>query len=41
MPRSEKIRLADDVVSNDGTLESLKEKIISLHNSYLELSAQK
>ena len=41
MPRSEKIRLANDIVSNDSTLESLREKIISLHNTYIELSRKK
>ena len=41
MPRSEKIRLANDIVSNDSTLESLREKIISLHSTYIELSRKK
>ena len=41
MPRSEKIRLANDIVSNDSTLESLREKIISLHDTYIELSRKK
>jgi dephospho-CoA kinase len=41
MPRSDKISLANDIVSNDSTLENLKEKIISLHDTYIELARKK
>ena len=36
MPRSEKITLANDIVTNNGTLEDLRKEIISLHNNYLK-----
>ena len=41
MPRSDKINLANDIVSNDSTLENLREKIISLHDTYIELARKK
>ena len=41
MPRSEKITLANDIVTNNGTLEDLRKEIISLHNNYLKLSNKK
>ncbi len=41
MPRSEKISLASDIVINNGSLEDLREEIISLHNNYLKLSNKK
>ncbi len=41
MPRSEKITLANDIVTNNGTLEDLRKEIISLHNNYLKLSDKK
>jgi len=41
MSRSEKITLANDIVTNNGTLEDLRKEIISLHNNYLKLSDKK
>ena len=41
MPRSEKITLANDIVTNNGTLEDLRKEIISLHYNYLKLSDKK
>ena len=41
MSRSEKITLANDIVINNGSLEDLREEIISLHNNYLKLSDKK
>ena len=41
MPRSDKVNLANDIVSNDSTLENLREKIISLHDTYIELARKK
>ena len=41
MPRSEKITLANDIVTNNGTLEDLRKEIISLHNNYLKSSDKK
>jgi dephospho-CoA kinase len=35
LSRQEKIELADDVISNEGSLADLEEKIKALHNSYL------
>ena len=36
MPRSEKQRLANDIVVNDGLLEHLHQKLKPLHLSYLQ-----
>ena len=41
MSRSEKITLANDIVTNNGTLEDLRKEILSLHNNYLKLSDKK
>ena len=41
MSRSDKISLANDIVTNNGSLEDLKKEIISLHNNYLKLSNKK
>lgn len=38
MPRDEKRRRADDVVSNDSTLAALQEKLAALHARYLALA---
>ena len=41
MSRSDKISLANDIVTNNGSLEDLKKEIISLHHNYLKLSNKK
>ena len=41
MSRSDKISHADDIVTNNGSLEDLKKEIISLHHNYLKLSNEK
>lgn len=38
MPRQEKLALADDIVDNNGTLEALQSAVLTLHESYLNLS---
>ena len=38
MPRAERIALADDVIVNDGNLNSLKEKVLEIHEKYQQLS---
>lgn len=35
MSREDKIKIADDVVTNEGSLDDLEEKIRALHSSYL------
>lgn len=39
MPREERLRAADDVISNDGSLENLKLQVKRLHDKYLELAS--
>ncbi len=36
--RDSRLSLADDIIENNSTIESLKEKVASLHNKYIELS---
>ncbi len=36
--REARLAKADDVISNDGSMDSLKTKVLTLHNQYLELS---
>lgn len=36
LPRSERIRRADDIISNDGSLSALREKIKDLHKNYMQ-----
>ena len=38
MPREEKLKLADDIVDNNGTLEELQRAILTMHDKYLNLS---
>lgn len=38
MPREQKIKLADDVIVNDGQLEHLYQQLEALHQTYLTLS---
>ncbi|MCF3127411.1 dephospho-CoA kinase [Acinetobacter soli] len=38
MPRSEKLKRADDVVHNEGTLDELYEQLMRLHTDYLTRS---
>ncbi len=37
MPRSKRLQLADDIIVNEDTLESLEEKVIELHEKYQSL----
>jgi dephospho-CoA kinase len=37
MPRSKRLMLADDIIVNEGTLESLEEKVLELHEKYQKL----
>ena len=39
IPREERLRAADDVISNDGNLENLKLQVKRLHAKYLELAS--
>ena len=39
IPRAERLRAADDVISNDGSLENLKLQVKRLHYKYLELAS--
>lgn len=39
IPREERLRAADDVISNDGSLENLKLQVKRLHYKYLELAS--
>ena len=39
IPREERLRAADDVISNDGSLENLKLQVKRLHDKYLELAS--
>ena len=36
--RSDRLKLADDVITNNGTMTALKDKIKALHQQYLKLS---
>lgn len=38
LPRAERVRRADDVLSNDGSLEALRAQVARLHQRYLELA---
>ena len=38
LPRAERVRRADDVLSNDGSLEALRAQVERLHARYLELA---
>ena len=40
LPREERLRAADDVISNDGSLENLKLQVERLHYKYLELASR-
>ena len=40
MPRAEKIKRADDVISNDAELAQLYEKLVPMHQFYLQLAAK-
>ena len=37
MPRAKRLALADDIIVNEGPLESLKEKVLALHEKYQQL----
>jgi dephospho-CoA kinase len=36
--RSDRLNKADDILTNEGTLHELKDKVLALHTQYLELS---
>jgi dephospho-CoA kinase len=38
--RQSRLAAADDVIENDGSLAALREKVIALHERYLELAAE-
>ena len=38
MSRKERLQKADDVLDNEGNIDSLKSRIEALHSRYLELS---
>jgi len=38
--RQSRLAAADDVIENDGNLVELREKVIALHEEYLELAAR-
>lgn len=40
LPRAERLRRADDVLHNDGSIEALRARVGELHNRYLELARQ-
>lgn len=40
MPRAERLRLADDVVSNDGSIDDLRQQVAQLHQHYLHRSSE-
>lgn len=39
IPREKRLRAADDVISNEGSLENLKLQVKRLHDKYLELAS--
>lgn len=39
--RQERLNIADDVIYNDGSMDELKQKTISLHRQYLQLAQAK
>jgi dephospho-CoA kinase len=41
LPRSRRLEQADDVLSNDADIQSLREQVESLHQRYLQAAAQK
>jgi dephospho-CoA kinase len=38
--RNERLSIADDIISNDGDIESLKKQIIGLNDRYKNLSGK-
>jgi dephospho-CoA kinase len=40
LPRAERLRRADDVIRNDGTLDDLRQRVAVLHQSYVRLSSE-
>jgi dephospho-CoA kinase len=40
LPRAERLRRADDVIGNDGTLDDLRERVALLHQTYARLSSE-
>jgi len=39
IPRAERLRCADDIIQNDGDMESLRQQVERLHQRYLAISA--
>ncbi len=40
MPRAERLRLADDVIHNDGGMDELRRQVLQLHLAYLSRSSE-
>ena len=41
MPRAKRLALADDIIVNEGPVESLKEKVLALHEKYQQLKLKR
>jgi dephospho-CoA kinase len=41
LPRTDKLKLSNQVIVNDGTLEELKEKVLKQHEAYLKMASDK
>ena len=39
MPRAQRNSLADDIISNEGTIDELREKIKQIHDKYINTCA--
>ena len=39
LPRSERLKRADDVIENDGSLQQLRPRVAALHRFYLDRSS--
>ena len=39
--RQKRLDAADDIISNDGTLNDLRKRVVELHDFYLKLARQK
>jgi len=40
MPRAERLRLADDIIRNDGSIDGLRQQVTRLHRHYLHHSSE-
>lgn len=41
LPRAKRLALADDIIVNEGPIESLKEKVLALHEKYQQLKLKR